>query len=93
MLPRFQEFWRGLDDLQESFAAEAAAAFCHLRKWKPNKYSAVQINVVKGCVSGVLVYATLDTFYLDSRVHAVSFISNTLISNIVSFGGKLRYRD
>ena len=26
-------------------------------------------------------------------IHAVYFISNTLISNIVRFGGKLRYRD
>ena len=35
VLPRFQEFRRGLDDLEESFAAEAVASFGHLRK--PNE--------------------------------------------------------
>ena len=31
-------------------------------------YSAVQINVVEGCVSAVLFHATFDHVYLDSRV-------------------------
>ena len=35
----------------------------------PTSYSAVQINVVKGCVSAVLVHATFDPVYLDSRVY------------------------
>ena len=33
-------------------------------------YSVVQKNVVKSCVSAVLVHATFDHVYLDSRVHA-----------------------
>ena len=36
-------------------------------------YSAVQINVVKGCVSVVLVHATFDNVYLDSRVFPFSY--------------------
>ena len=35
-------------------------------------YSAVQINVVKGCVSAVLVHATFDNVYLDSRIGTTS---------------------
>ena len=31
-------------------------------------YSVVQINVVKGCVGAVLVHATFDRVYLESRV-------------------------
>ena len=35
--------------------------------------SAVQINVVKGCVSAVLAHATFDHVHLDSRVHVFAF--------------------
>ena len=34
-------------------------------------YSAVQIHVVKGSVSAVIVHTTFDHVYLDSRVHYV----------------------
>ena len=33
-----------------------------------SQYSAFQMNVVKGCVSAVLVHATFDYVNLDSRV-------------------------
>ena len=32
-------------------------------------YSVVQINLVQGCLSAVLVHATFDPVYLDSRVY------------------------
>ena len=37
---------------------------------RPNNhdYSAVQLNVVKGCVNAVLIHATFEHVYLDSRV-------------------------
>ena len=37
-------------------------------KKSASKYSAVQINVGKGCLSAVLVHATFDYVYLDIRV-------------------------
>ena len=36
-------------------------------------YSAVKINVDKGCVSTVLVHVTFDQTYLDSRMEVWSF--------------------
>ena len=39
-------------------------------------YTAVQINVVKGCVSVVIVHATFDHVYWDSRVLISSSATN-----------------
>ena len=39
-----------------------------------NIYSAVQINVVKGCVSAVVVHTTVDEVYLDSRIRHLSYL-------------------
>lgn len=41
------------------------ACYMHLQYF----YSAVQINVVKGCVSAVFIYANLDHVYLGNRVY------------------------
>ena len=43
-------------------------------------YSAVQINVVNGCASMVLVHATFDHVYLDSRVQITKSLSPSLMS-------------
>ena len=42
--------------------------FCLIGIISSEVYSAVQINVVKGCVSAVSVHATLNLVYLDSRI-------------------------
>ena len=44
------------------------------KKMRLYKYYAVQINVVKGCMTAVLIHATFDHAYLDSRVHVYELL-------------------